>query len=309
MLMGSLPVNKSMKDLIFLLLALGMSVPGAAALPSCSPIPEAQQIWSKPGLRWVFIGELHGSNETPAAFFDLVCDAVANGKHVTVALERPSNEQAALDGILSSRNLSEVKALLLGQPGWKILDGRSSEAMLRLLFSLRELRASHPDLSLFAFDAPYTEGGKGARDQALGKALLALGEAKPHDLVLILTGNIHGMENPIFGYATAAMYIPPNERLSLEVTDRHGDSWTSQWTGPSSEEACGPSTGGVGDKGAPHPRGIFLDPSLAPFGKVDGVLSLGVPLTPSPPAVGDLSPPPACRVKFLSQHPTIPQPQ
>ncbi|HJX85379.1 MAG TPA: hypothetical protein VJ723_13655 [Candidatus Angelobacter sp.] len=290
-----------MKNLIYLLLALGMSVHGAAARPSCSPIPEAQEIWSRPSLRWVFIGELHGSNETPAAFLDLVCDAVANGKHVTVALERPTSEQAALDGILTSKNLSEAKALLLSQPGWKILDGRSSEAMLRLLLSLRELRASHSDLSLFAFDAPYTQGPKGARDEALGKALLARGEAKPHDLILILTGNIHGMESTFRGYDTAAMYIPANERLSLQVTDRGGESWGS--TG----EACGPSKGGVGYKGAAHPRGIFLDPTLAPFGKVDGVLSLGVPLTSSLPAVGDLSPLPPCRTQFLSQHPAASQ--
>jgi hypothetical protein len=293
-----------MKDLIHLLLALGMSAHAAVGLPSCSPIPEAHQIWSKSSLRWVFIGEWHGSNEVPAAFRDLVCDALANGKHVTVALERPTSEQAALDRILTSKNLPDAKALLLRQPGWKEnLDGRSSEAMLRLLLSLRELRTSHPDLSVFAFDAPYTGAAAGARDEALGNALLSIGKAKPHDVILILTGNAHGMEAPQFGYDPAAMYIPPTERLSLEVTDRGGESWTQMG------EACGPSKGSVGDKGAAHPRGIFLDPTLAPFGKVDGILSLGVQLTPSLPAVGDLSPRPPCRIKFLSQRKAISQSQ
>jgi hypothetical protein len=293
-----------MKELIQVLLALGMSAQAAVALASCSPIPGAHQIWSKPSLRWVFIGELHGSNETPAAFHDLVCDALANGKHVTVALERPTSEQAALDGILTSTDLSAAKALLLRQPGWKEeMDGRTSEAMLRLLLSLRELRTSYSDLSVFAFDAPYTGSAAGARDEALGNALLSVGRAKPHDLVLILTGNAHAMKAPQFGFDTAAMYVPTIERLSLEVTDRGGESWTKM------EEACGPSKGSVGDKGAAHPRGIFLDPTLAPFGKVDGVLSLGVPLTPSLPAVGDLRPGPPCRIKFLSQHPAISQSQ
>jgi hypothetical protein len=257
-------------------------------------------------VRWVFIGEVHGSNETPAAFRDLVCDALANGKHVTVALERPSSEQAALDGILTaqSKNLPKAEALLLSQHDWKeVLDGRSSEAMLRLLLSLRELRASHRDLSVFAFDAPYSLGVKGARDQALGKALLALGESKPHHLILILTGNIHGMEGPMFGYDPAAMYIPAAERLSLQVTDRGGESWAL------SDEGCGPAKGGAGEKGAARPRGIHLDPSLAPYGKVDGVLSLGVPLTTSLPAVGDYSPSLPCRVKFLSQQPASSHPQ
>jgi hypothetical protein len=288
-----------MKAPLLFLLALALPAT-AAAFPACSPIPGSRQIWTRPSVRWVFIGEIHGSNETPAAFRDLVCDALANGKHVTVALERPTSEQAALDGILTakSKNLPEAEAFLLSQRDWKeVLDGRSSEAMLRLVLSLRELRASHRDLSVVAFDAPYPLGVKGARDQVLGKTLLALGKRKPHDLILILTGNIHGMEAPIFGYDPAAMYIPEAERLSLQVTDRGGESWTE------GEDGCGPSKGGAGDKRAPHPLGIFLDPSLAPFNKVDGVLSLGVPLTASLPAVGDYSPSLPCRVKFLSQQP------
>jgi hypothetical protein len=248
-------------------------------------------------VHWVFIGEMHGSNETPAAFRDLVCDAITQGKHVTVALERPTSEQAALDEILTARNLSKARKLLLQLPDWKeVLDGRSSEAMLRLLLSLRELRKLHPDLKVVAFDAPYTGTAPGARDAALGHALLSLDTAKPNDLVLILTGNLHAMQAPKFGYDLAAMYLPPKEILSLEVTDRGGKSWAS-----SDDGTCGPLKGTVRDKDANRPYGIFLDPKLAPFGKVDGVLSLGVPLTPSAPAAGESSPIPACRTKFLAK--------
>jgi len=286
------------------LLAMGLAINAAGASSSCSPVPGADQIWSKASVRWVFIGELHGSNETPAAFRDLVCDAIAQGKHVTVALERPTSEQAALDNILTARDLAKARDSLLQLPGWKqVLDGRGSEAMLRLLISLRELRRLHPDLRVVAFDAPYT-GGAGGREQAMANALRSLSTAKPHDLVLILTGNLHAMQASKRGYDLAAMYLPPKEILSLEVTDRGGESW-----GESLEEGCGPSKGGVGDKDAKKPYGIFLDPSLAPFGKVDGVLSLGVPLTPSAPAAGEPSPAPPCRAKFLSEHQTVPKNQ
>jgi hypothetical protein len=269
----------------------------AGARGACSPIPGADQIWSKTSVRWVFVGELHGSNETPAAFRNLVCDAIARGKHVTVALERPSKEQAALDNVLTAKDVAKAQESLLALHDWReVLDGRGSEAMLRLVLSLRELRRLQPDLQVVAFDAPYTGNAPGARDKAMGDALLALGAARPHDIVLILTGNLHAMQAPQFGYDLAAMYVPRNEILSLEVTDRGGESWTL------SHDACGPSQGGVGDKGAKKPYGIFLDPSLAPFGKVDGVLSLGVPLTSSPPAAGESSPPPACR-KSLSTRP------
>ena len=285
------------------LLSMGLAINAAGAIAPCSPVPGADQIWSKASVHWVFIGELHGSNETPAAFHDLVCEAIAQGKHVTVALERPTSEQAALDNVITAKDLAAAQESLLQLPGWKeVPDGRGSEAMLRLLVSLRELRRLQPDLKVVAFDAPYTGTAPGARDQALGHALLSLSPAKPNDLVLILTGNLHAMQASKFGYDLAAMYLPRKEILSLEVTDRGGESWSESTTG-----GCGPSKGGVGDKDAKKPYGIFLDPSLAPFGKVDGVLSLGVPLTPSAPAAGEPSPLPACRSKFLTEHKTLPK--
>jgi len=176
--------------------------------------------------------------------------------------------------------------------------------MLRLLVSLRELHSLHPDLRVVAFDAPYSGSpAGGARDEALGHALLSLNPTKPNDLVLILTGNIHAMQASKRGYDVAAMYLPPSEILSLEVTDWGGETWLD-----STEGGCGPSKGGVGNKDAKKPYGIFLDPSLAPFGKVDGVLSLGVPLTASAPAAGVPSPAPACRAKF-AEHQAVPKNQ
>ncbi|HEY1525797.1 MAG TPA: hypothetical protein VGH51_06120 [Candidatus Angelobacter sp.] len=290
-----------MKIALQFLLAMGLAMNAAAATGACSPVPGADQIWSKPSLHWVFIGELHGSNETPAAFRDLVCDAITQGKHVTVALERPASEQAALDNILTAKDLSAAREVLLQLHGWKdVLDGRGSEAMLRLLVSLRELHRLQPDLKVVAFDAPYTGTAPGARDEALGHALLSLSPTKPNDLVLILTGNLHAMQASKRGYDLAAMYLPPKEILSLLVTDRGGESWTESTTG-----GCGPHKGGVQDKDVNRPYGIFLDPGLARYGKVDGVLSLGVPLTASAPAAGEPSPIAACRTKFLSEHQTV----
>ena len=279
----------------------------AAATSACSPVPGADQIWSRAGVHWVFIGEMHGSNETPAAFRELVCDAIAHGKHVTVALERLTSEQSALDNILTAkaRDLSAAQESLLRLPGWKeVPDGRGSEAMLWLLLSLRELHRLHPDLKVVAFDAPYTGSpASGARDEALGHALLSLSPTKPNDLVLILTGNLHAMQASK-RYNLAAMYLPPKEILSLLVTDRGGETWSD-----STEDGCGPQKGTVLDKDPTRPRGIFLDPGLASFGKFDGVLSLGVPLTASVPAAGESSPLPACRTKFLSAHQDVPKNQ
>jgi hypothetical protein len=60
--------------------------------------------------------------------------------------------------------------------------------------------------------------------------------------------------------------------------------------------------GDVPDKDQERPRGIYLDPSLARYGKVDGILALGVKLSASAPAAGEPSPQLDCRVKYLSDH-------
>jgi hypothetical protein len=278
------------------MLAIGLAMNVASAMAACSQIPGADQVWSRPAVRWVFVGELHGSNETPAAFLDLVCDALTRGRRVTVALERPTSEQAAINAVLDSKDLQAATRRLLQEPGWvNGMDGRASEAMLRLLIALRELRRSYPDLAVAAFEAPYSGNAPGARDEAMGQALLASGSEAPKNLILILTGNIHAMQAPVFGYDLAAMFLPAGQRLSLEVTDRGGESWTDYVGG------CGAWKGGIRDKDIARPRGIFFDPGLAPYGKVDGILSLGVPLTASAPAAGEPSPLPACRIKFLQQ--------
>jgi hypothetical protein len=286
-----------MKNMIGLLLLTGViSMNAAASASVCSPVPGADQIWSRPSLRWVWIGESHGSDETPATFGDLVCDALARGRQVTVAVERPTSEQPALESVLTASDLASAEKDLLNQPGWQQgMDGRASEAMLRLLVSLRDLRKKYSALQISAIDGPSYTAALGSRDEAMGRSVLSLAK-RPEDLTLVLTGNVHAMKQPIFGFKTSAMYLPQQELISLEVTNR-GDSkiWNAN------DKGCGIFPGGVADKDKTRPYGIYLDPELAPVGKVDGILALGVSLTASAPAVGELSPPPECRQKFLSR--------
>jgi hypothetical protein len=286
-----------MKRALWLLWMAGMVMNATTAAATCSSIQGADQIWSKTSLRWIWVGETHGSNETPAAFGNLVCNALSRGKRVTVALERPSSEQSALEGVLTAQDLSLAQKALLAEPGWRDgMDGRASGAMLRLLISLRELRKQYPALHVFAMEGPYT-AAIGERDEVMGQAVLSLKTAQPDDLIFVLSGNVHGMKNPIFGYKTSAMYLPQQELVSLEATDRGGETWKNDGDG------CGVIPYGVADKDKTRPMGIYLDPGLAPVGKVDGILALGVPLTASSPAAGDASPLPDCRKKFLAQHP------
>lgn len=165
---------------------------------ACAPIHGAEQLWSKPSLRWIWVGETHGSNEAPAAFAELVCNALANGKHVGVALERPTREQSALQGMLASQELSDAKRTLLNQPSWQdFQDGRSSRAMLELLLSLRELHKQYPTLQVYAVDGPSYTADRGSRDEAIGKSVLSIGMESPGNLIFVLTENVHAMKEPL----------------------------------------------------------------------------------------------------------------
>ena len=265
---------------LFLIVFPLLTVTFSQADTACRPVPGESQLWSRSSIRWLWVGETHGTSETPAAFGDLVCDALLHGRHVTVALERPTTEQAAIDAILGSGDRSAAAQSLLKQPGWhNIYDGRTSQAMLQLLFELRDLKIKYPSLRVAAVVDPSSfAASPAADDQAMGHSIVALEGKQAGDLVMVLTGNVHGMKNPIFGYKTAAMYLPADGLVSLQVTDAGGVAWTM------SDRGCGPTSGGVPDKDKSRPFGVYLDPNLARVGTVNGILALGKPTTTSWPA-------------------------
>ena len=271
-------------------------------MAACVPTPGAAELWSEPVLTWMWVGETHGSNEAPSAFGNLVCNALESRRRVVVALERPSIEQPLLQAILTSARLADAEKALLDQPGWKNApDGRSSKAMLQLLPSLRKLRKRYAALQVYAVDGPSYTAALGSRDEAIGNSVLALKKEAPGALILVLTGNVHAMRAPLFGFPTSAMVLPEGQYVSLEMTNvRGGQAWNSTPAG------CGPQKVGVADKDQTRPYGVYLDPSVAPVGKVDGVFALGIPLTPSSLAVGEVLPLPKCRNTFLAGHPVQP---
>jgi hypothetical protein len=281
-------------------LSLAISRFVMTALPvfaACKPVPGASELWSRSSIRWVWLGETHGTAEIPATFGDMVCDALAHGRYVTVALERPNTEQAAIDAIVGSGDQKAAEQELLNHPDWReSYDGRTSQAMLELLFQLRKLKAQYPVLRVAAIVDPDAFAlSPAADDEAMGHAVLALEGKQSADLVLVLTGNIHGLKDPLLKYKTAAMSLPAEQSISLQVTSAGGQAWTMN------DKGCGASSGGVPDKDKTRPYGIYLDPGLARFGMVDGILALGKPTLASPPANTGALATASCRKDFLSQ--------
>ena len=277
-----------MKAVIALGAGLYFAAAAYAAVPECRPVPGASDVWSRPKLRFVLVGEMHGTTETPEVFGDLVCAAQELNRPLLVGIERPSAEQKAIDRFLASEDHDEAVRALLREPGWNVLDGRSSRAMLALLEELRTFRLRGGINGVIAFDDARTGEPPAQREQRMAGMLIAAAGRVPDCLVIVLTGNLHASQKPVArlgAYPWMVMLLPSGETLSLLVTDRGGDAW------PQTTDGCGahvlPPSGG-------DERGIVLGEARAVKRGFDGALSTGLPSTASPPAIPNPPNAPAC---------------
>ena len=86
--------------MIAALLAASLHAAALDAPAECRPMPGAEVLW-RDDVRYVFVGETHGTTEAPAAFADLVCAALEQGP-VTVSVEYPVQMQPTLDAFMAA---------------------------------------------------------------------------------------------------------------------------------------------------------------------------------------------------------------
>lgn len=259
------------------------------ALPRCAAIAGSERLWSIPGLRFVVVGEMHGTAESQAIFADLVCSARRAKRPIVVGLERNLAEQDAIDAFLAPNNHKAAIHSLLSEQGWNVRDGRSSRAMLTLLEQLRALKLRGVVSGVVAFSVAFDGSESPSRgEERMASALLAAANRYPDALVIALVGNVHACKKTPaelgVSYPLMASFLPSAETVSLLVTDRGGEAWNCQGG------ACGPhklgSSGGVR-------REIALSQSASPLPGYDGALSTGRKATASFPATGNPPPGPA----------------
>lgn len=146
--------------------------------------------------RLMLMGEVHGTQESPAAFGAAVCRALAAGRSVSVGLELNRDQVAPLAAFLASDGGKQAVARLLGGDFWTraFQDGRSSQAMLALVQRLRTMAHEYPDLAVFILEddaaTPRTLDGV-TRGQAMAARVRTEYSRRPHALILTLSGNIH----------------------------------------------------------------------------------------------------------------------
>lgn len=260
-------------SMIALLAAAGL----LATPPACAPVDGVEALWRE-DLRFIAVGEMHGTAEAPAAFADLVCLALEKGP-VTVALEYPAPMQPTFDAFMAEPDADAARALLLDYPNgpFRYHDGRGSEAMLAMFQRFRTLHQSGADLRLLASvpDSPRVEGFTQSHAE-LDRAQLwsAAARAAPDRRMMIFVGSIHAGKVRRVGSAIglpAAAHFRPEEVLSLYVAADGGQAWNCR-------DECGPNpitSLGLGDR-----RGVVIAPEAD--GAFDGYLAVG-PATASPP--------------------------
>jgi len=253
----------------------------AAALASpsaCTPIPGAEVLW-KNEIRYVVVGEMHGTTETPAAFADLVCAARDKGP-VTVALEFSEGMQPMLDAFMAAESDEAARAILAAYPHGPFVhhDGRGSVAVLDMLLRLRAMKRETPSLKIVAFapDSLRVQGfSQSYYDLDMGHRLATAARKAPDSRMLVLVGNIHAQRKTIerMNLTPAVVHLPPVEVLSLYVVQQGGTAWNC------GRDACGANPlPEVYDAAA---RGVVIQPYGN--GAFDGVLALG-PTTAAEPA-------------------------
>ncbi len=144
----------------------------------CAPIAGADILWARPQLKWLVVGEIHGSAEMPAAFADLVCLAATHSRRpIVVGIELPPDEQTRLNAYMVSDGGADARNALFTGLFWhpRFSDGRSSQAWFGLIERMRQLKQQGRIANLVAVPQSNSPGAGQAVDQAAAEAQLAEG--------------------------------------------------------------------------------------------------------------------------------------
>ncbi|HEV3077955.1 MAG TPA: hypothetical protein VHB47_26300 [Thermoanaerobaculia bacterium] len=257
----------------------GQTPIACGAVPGLEPLLRSRDV--------VLVGEMHGTVESPAFVGRATCLALAGGRAVTVGLEIPVEEDSRIRAFLASAGSAGDRDALLAGAFWQepSQDGRSSRAMLALLEDLRRTSRAGSPVHLMLLDSTAFRGGS-ERDRAMAARLRDAIAGAPHDLFLVLTGNIHtrlrqGVPwDPSYepmGFVLAHL-APRLAIAALDVAYTGGSAWICETPQPAS---CGAKT----LKGRPDAGsiGVTLAPSVSAEGYT-GSYGVGA-LTASPPAM------------------------
>jgi hypothetical protein len=281
------------------LVGCGSGYQRPVAQPFAGPVSCGSEIAGKERLSvpLVLVGEIHGTQEIPAAFGRLVCRAAAErrGKTILVGMEILSSAQSAIDTFLASEGGASADHALLAQEFWQreYQDGRSSEAMFHLLDELRRDRKAGLKIVVRALD-PQHYDSPSDRDAAMAASLIdAIAAVRPAQ-TLVLVGNVHTRILNGYPWDAKASYVPfgallrarYDDLIALDVTTLGGSAWTCT---SSSAADCGAHELRAHETTGPVPR-VALDPAATPKTGYSGALIIGQVTASAPARLGTQEP-------------------
>ncbi|WP_394781792.1 hypothetical protein [Undibacterium sp.] len=206
--------------------------------------------------RVIIVGETHGTKEIPEFVSGLACSLANEDRPLLVGLEMPIDEQKSISEYLKSTGTPEDKHRLTSGKFWHpyMPDGRSGEAMLKLIDDIRLLHAAKKEVFLFAMDMddnqmPLPLSKNESNWPGLRNAFMALNiETRlgqyPNYTALILVGNYHaekgiGTPEDKDGHSMAEILSHKFAIQNIDFSTTGGEAWTCE--GPSARTAvCGP---------------------------------------------------------------------
>lgn len=216
------------------ILSAAISPPPAVAAPrySCEKIEglEAVSIPPGEGLRFIILGEMHGTVQQPRFFGNLVCN-LSLRHPLNVLIELATSSTPAIQAYVASDGSPEAKRLFLSDAIWdpKIADGRNSEAMFELIERLRKLKQSGADLQVYGTQPDYLE----TADQFYGELARAndwakIAASRSQALNVVFVGAAHAAlkDNGRYGFIPAAGHLRPSDIFAIGPIEEGGEQWS-----------------------------------------------------------------------------------
>jgi hypothetical protein len=229
--------------------------------------------------RYLVFGELHGTEQTPATFAEIVCAAARRGP-VIVGVEWDESQATLMNAYVRSGASADLAARDRLADEIASFDGRGSRAGIAMFDRFRELSAKGAKLTI----VPFSRSDKdppGVQDDASYAQALREG-AGSEGRVLVLVGNAHAMRKEMT-FSTVrvipmASHLVGDGVLSFNIAHAGGEHWGCI------NMRCRPSRAAA----QPGPEGVTINPAVSD--QYDGQWNVGR-LTASPPAVEITLPP------------------
>ena len=212
-------------------------------LKDCGEIQNLEPLFEAEIPRVIVIDEGHGMQEPPAFVEALLCHSLARGFTTNLALE-VSDDKGLYKTYLQTQGKTDDKLALFDDWAWKgeFTDGRSSEAMLRLIDKARSYMLTGQNLSFTAFKADNLKqenfADRSAYMQAYEKKMAEniLVSAQSAQKTIVLVGNLHARryryERGSSSYELMAKHMPAPYTSSFFIVHKGGTTWNCRGPKP-----------------------------------------------------------------------------